>query len=70
MTKQLPINLTVQPCWNSIIQQVHNACVFVDDVVAECLHWSGSATQLDKTGAVCIKPFSSFEVSFINFIIF
>ena len=65
MTTQLPINLTVQPCWSSIFDRVRNSYVFIDDIVAECLHWSGSATILDKAGALAIKQFSSFEVSFI-----
>ncbi|KAK2189953.1 hypothetical protein NP493_92g01011 [Ridgeia piscesae] len=47
--------------WENVQSKVNKATVFLDDVVAECLHWNGGATLLFNSGAVDVKQFSSFE---------
>ena len=63
MSSQEPILLTNKPCWDTLLSRVKGACIFVDDTVAECIHWSGSATILDEAGARSVRQFSSFEVN-------
>ena len=48
--------------WDNVQSKVNKATVFLDDVVAECLHWNGGAALLFNSGAVDVKQFSSFEV--------
>ena len=56
--------------WQNVFSKVNKSVVFVDDTLAECLHWCGGASALIQSGALNIKQFSSFEVCvpFIQFI--
>ena len=49
--------------WLDVCLKVNKAVVFIDNTLAECLHWNGGAMLLYKSGALDIKHFSSFEVS-------
>lgn len=49
--------------WNEVCKKLKNAVVFLDDFVAESLHWSGGLEKLINAGCIDVKEFSSFEVS-------
>lgn len=47
--------------WAPVLAKVRRAVVFVDDAVAELLHWSGGLELLLEAGALNVKELSSFE---------
>lgn len=51
--------------WKHVYKQVSGAVVFIEDSLAECLHWDGGLFNLINAGAVGVKFLSSFEVNFV-----
>ena len=53
--------------WKEAAKKVKQACVFVDDGMAECLHWNGGLLYLLDAGARNVKQFTSISVSLPNY---
>ncbi|XP_076043929.1 sec1 family domain-containing protein 2-like isoform X2 [Oratosquilla oratoria] len=47
--------------WTEALKKVKNAVVFLDEGIAECLHWHGGLVRLVNAKASDVKEFSSFE---------
>ncbi|KAK9498781.1 hypothetical protein O3M35_003342 [Rhynocoris fuscipes] len=57
----LNVKLASEVSWIEVCKKVKDAIVFVDDLSGECLHWHGGLVRILKSGAKCVKQFSSFE---------
>ena len=62
--ESIDIKRQAKSAWEEICLKVNKAVVFVDNACAQSLHWNGGAILLFNAGAVNVKEFSSFEVSF------
>lgn len=49
--------------WKRVYKHVLSGVVFIEDCLAECLHWDGGLFNLIEAGAVGVKCLSSFEVN-------
>ncbi|XP_077286035.1 sec1 family domain-containing protein 2-like [Arctopsyche grandis] len=47
--------------WQQVYQRVLGGVVFIEDCLAECLHWDGGLFNLVDAGAISVKCLSSFE---------
>lgn len=48
--------------WAEICNRIIGAAVFIDESIAECLHWDQGMFYLMYYGAKCVKMLSPFEV--------
>lgn len=49
--------------WQSIFTTVNNSLIYIDDSIAEILHWSGKALDMTDAGAIRIQSIESGLVS-------
>ncbi|XP_033119522.1 sec1 family domain-containing protein 2-like [Anneissia japonica] len=47
--------------WDMMLRHVSNAVLFLDNISAECLHWSIGVNAVFDAGATNIKDFTAFE---------
>lgn len=52
--------------WQSIFVAVKNSLVYIDDNIAELLHWSGRTLDLFDAGAIRVQSIDSGLVSLIR----
>ncbi|KAK8771250.1 hypothetical protein V5799_025506 [Amblyomma americanum] len=57
-----PLEGPVKRLWEEeVFPRCHDAVVFLDNAMAEALHWNGGASKLFESGAVAVREFSFFE---------
>lgn len=57
-----PFEGPVTQLWREeVFPRCQNAVVFLDDAMAEALHWNGGADKLFEAGALAVREFSFFE---------
>uniref|UniRef100_A0A023GG89 Putative sec1 family domain-containing protein 2 n=1 Tax=Amblyomma triste TaxID=251400 RepID=A0A023GG89_AMBTT len=57
-----PLEDPVKRLWEEeVFPRCQDAVVFLDNAMAEALHWNGGASKLFESGAVAVREFSFFE---------
>ncbi|XP_054919258.1 sec1 family domain-containing protein 2-like isoform X2 [Dermacentor andersoni] len=57
-----PLEAPVKQLWEEeVFPRCQGAVVFLDDAMAEALHWNGGANKLFDAGALAVREFSFFE---------
>ena len=52
--------------WRSVFTSVNNSLIYIDDSIAEILHWSGRTLDLIDAGAIRIQSIEHGLVSTIS----